>query len=620
MCGFVFLYKKNIQFNFDKRRFLKASKLISHRGPDDFNCIFEKNFYASFFRLSIRDISKKGRQPMFSKNKSKVIVFNGEIYNSDKLKQYLDYRYLKSNSDTEILVNLYDKFGEKILDKLEGMFSFVVYDFKNNKCTLVRDRFGIKPLYFYEDNNVLIASSEIKPILYLNKKINFDYKTVADFLLKGYLDHGTKTFFDKINQLLPASIKYVSGTKNNNNYYKYWELKPFINNKDNYNYSKKKLGYLLNQSVKKHLISDRKIGISLSGGTDSTAIASIAEKFSKKKIETFTYDFSNNLGLGESSKAKKVAGNLNFNNSTILIKPIDIIDNFEKTIKILESPLTSIRNISQNLLYKETSNNNVIVILEGHGGDEMAAGYEYNVLPKIIDQSIKNKNEFDFEIFFKEVKKLNYDYIKLRNHLITYKFQGGSTSDGTPYIYIDLFKKKFLKKFISCEYYFSDFFDKEFNNLQKSQLFDINYIKLPRALKYTDKLSMYYGIESRVPFLDHKLFEYIFNLRNNFKFKDGKSRFILKDILEKQLKGFETQKVKQSIADPQSNWFKTELKDFIYDQINSRDFNYIGIFDHKKIISYLDSFVKNKIPNSFNLMQIISLSVFFRLFRNYKDL
>ena len=221
MCGYLFiLSKKNSPIN--KEKFLKSSKYIEHRGPDDFSSFYHENIAMCFYRLSIRDLSLKGRQPMFSFTKKNIILFNGEIYNSKSLKNRIDQKKLLGNSDTEILVNLFEKYKQNSLDDLKGMFSFVVYDFEKKKCFLARDRFGIKPLYYYNDENYLIVSSEIKPILSFTKKVEFNDSSFGDFFFKGHMDHGENTFFKNIKSLAPAHYKIISKTTEQTK--RYWNI------------------------------------------------------------------------------------------------------------------------------------------------------------------------------------------------------------------------------------------------------------------------------------------------------------------------------------------------------------------------------------------------------------
>lgn len=610
MCGF--LGQINLSFSKNnKNKFIESSKLINHRGPDDNSYYFEKNLFLSFFRLSIRDLSANGRQPMLSRNKRYLICFNGEIYNSLYLtKKYLNQKDLKSKSDTEVLLECFSIKNCAIFNELDGMFAFFIYDLKYKNFYFCRDRFGIKPLYYAIENEKIIFGSEIKPILKLQKRPSFQTEAFSDFFLKGCLDHD-KTFFKSIETLEPGTYikikRNLSFTKK-----KYWNL---INYQcaDSISDSKNKLKSLFENSIKKHLISDRKIGIFLSGGTDSTLITECAKKYSNKNFDTFTYDFKDDTKFSEKKNAYDISKKLKLKNFLSTVSPEYVIKNFDYLIESIESPMTSLRLFGVLKNYEVAKEKNYKVIIEGHGGDEQFAGYQYNYIFYQLEmyKKHKNKNKLMEMLFFnKNFKKITENNIL--NTLITSTFQNGSTTDGTPFINIDLLNKDFLNSVLNNKFYFQKKISK--NLLKNSQLLDIKYLKLPRVLKYTDRLSMINGIETRVPFLDHHLFKYSFNLKENFKFRDNQSRWIFKKIYEKSKLSL---KNKRSIVDPQTKWFKNELKELFWSEINSISFKNSDFFDHKFVKNYYESFLKKKNETSFNLIQILSTQIFLKKFTNF---
>tara|TARA_B100000989_G_scaffold298563_1_gene288458 strand:+ start:8059 stop:9885 length:1827 start_codon:yes stop_codon:yes gene_type:complete len=608
MCGFFGnIFNKSYSRNIKK--FLISANFINHRGPDDSFFFNEKNLDLKFYRLSIRDLSKLGRQPMISKNKKYLISFNGEIYNSDFLKKkYLTDQILKSNSDTEVLLEVFSKKGMSFLDDLEGMFSIFFYEFKKKKAFLVRDRFGIKPLYFKSNNNNILFSSEIKPIVNFSSKNKFSNEGIADFFLKGCLDHN-KTLFNDISSVDPGSFIEINNcriirSKN------YWFLKE-KKIKENLYQTEKKLKNLFQSSIKKHLISDRKIGLFLSGGTDSTILANQISQLIPYKLETFTYDFKNSGKFGEKFIAKKIANKIKVKNYSEIVDANYLISNFKKLIETVESPITSIRLFGVLKNYERAKEKNYKVIIEGHGGDEIFGGYAYNYIFHVLNEFKKNNNKIKlvksliFNNFFKK-KKLEEIY----KILITSTFQNGSTTDGTPFVNLNFFNKEFLDDVINEDYYFEKSLSK--NLLKDSQYKDINSIKLPRVLKYTDRLAMINGIETRVPFLDHKFFEYGFNLRNDLKFKKDTARWIFKKIFKTKKYSYYN---KRSIVDPQTLWFKKELKDFTMDVLNSKEIKSSYYFNHKYIKKYYENFIKNSNSTSFNLIQILSAQIYFNSFK-----
>ena len=275
MCGFfvqIPINKKKTFFN--KKKFIESSRLISHRGPDEEKYFFSDNINLSFFRLSIIDQSSNGSQPMVNFSNNKMIVYNGEIFNAEILKEKIKEYTFKGNSDTEVLLNLFDKYNKDCLKYLEGMYSFLIYDKIDNSCFLSRDRFGIKPLYIKKENDQFLISSEIKPILNFSNENRFNKDAFKDFLTNQMMDHEDVTFFKDIKSIKKSHYAVI---KNNTiKSFKYWSI-------DNGEFSKsenlkKKYLELFGSSVKKHLISDRKIGLLFSGGTDSVALAIMMKK------------------------------------------------------------------------------------------------------------------------------------------------------------------------------------------------------------------------------------------------------------------------------------------------------------------------------------------------------
>ena len=603
MCGFFCIISKNAK-RLDKKKISNAAKLIAHRGPDDNHSIFSNNYVFSFYRLSLRDLTTNGRQPMYSSCNRFVICFNGEIYNSEYLKlKYLPNFVFKGTSDTEVLIELFKVRGEKIIKELEGMFSILIYDNLKNSAFLARDRVGIKPLYFKKTPECLIISSEIKPILKYSSEVSMNYSAFAEFFLRGSMDHN-KTFFKDVEVVMPGT--YLSYKNNNLKSQKYWDIKKIIKLEK----KKKSIKDLLDDSIKKHLISDVRIGSFLSGGTDSSLITSLANKKLNYKISTFTYDFLNSKNFSESERARRIAIKIGALNQNVKINHRFVLENFDKLIKGVESPITSIRLFGTLKNYIAAKEKKIKIILEGQGGDEIFAGYDYNYIFYFKDlvKNLSKKNAL--KLLFKD-KNLKLNSLNdLINFYITSTNQYGSTSDGVPYINSELFNKDFLNEHLSENFYYQ----KKITNsyLIDSQIRDLTEIKLPRVLKYTDRLSMMNGVETRVPLLDNQIIDFGLNLKPNYKFKNGKSRWILK----KELKlGFNFQKNKKTIVDPQNSWLKNQLKDYVNDSIHSKSFIENDIFDSKNVRKYYLNYLNKNYETSFNILQILSSYRFMEIFK-----
>lgn len=616
MCGFFFIKKKQ-KFNFEINKISKACKLLSHRGPDNNKIFSNEDIFLKFYRLSIQDLSNKGMQPMISSSEKNIIIYNGEIYNFKELKKYLHDIKLKSNSDTEILLELYEKIGNKIFEKIKGMFSFLIYNFETKKILVARDQFGIKPLYFFENSKCLIFSSEIKPILKYLNKAEINLNSLGEYFFLGKQDHLNNTFFNNIKAIEPSHYYYFYNNKKFK--YKYWSI--FSGNQQNKSekYNINRLYEMINKNLDQYLISDKKVGVFLSSGIDSSSISSFVSKKTDYKIDSFTYDFKDSHSFGESNDAKIISKKLNINNHTFTLEPKEVINKFDKLTYTLESPFTSIRLFAINGLYNLAKSKKYNVIIEGAGGDEILGGYNYNLFPYFLDKSKSTNKIIELFLDFALKSKKGFE-TEIFNRISTLSLQGASTSDATPFVDINCFDKNFLNEVIDEKFYennnklITDF--KKMNNLQKSQLQDISYIKLPRNLKFTDRISMSNNIETRLPFLDPNIAKYCFNLSNSLKIKNDTNRWIMKEALKKSTRKLRFKKNKKTIADPQTKWFKTHLKDYFSDNINSLKFKHLGIFNEKYIIKKFNKFIEeDDNSTSFQFLQIISSYRFMEQFK-----
>lgn len=607
MCGFLVFFPTGNKKLFNKEKFKSAAKLIDHRGRSEFKELYTSEINFAFHRLSIRDLSPKGSQPMYSHNKRFIMVFNGEIYNSSELKKLLTIK-LKGTSDSEVLINLYQKFGNKFLKLVKGMFSIIIYDKYKKECFVARDRFGIKPLYYFKNKDFLICSSEIKPLLHYLKINSFNTVKFGELFFRQNLDGGNKTFFESIYSFLPSNYYLIS--KRYFKKFQYWEIED-SSKELSFSETTKKFKYLMKKSIKMHSISDREISILLSGGFDSTTILNLYSQINNKLPETFTYDFTSNK-FSELKKSQEIAKQLGVKNYSVIVNHSYVIDNFEKIIDELESPFTSIRLFGLRSVFELMQSKGKKVVFEGGGGDEILGGYRYNYINNILDKHFDNKKNNLMSNLNSEAKNINdfYDIIR------TILFQNNSSKDCNIFFDKDFFSEDFYNQYSKLQNYEMSG-NKKLNFTQKSQLLDINEVNLPRSLKYMDRLAMNQNIENRVPLLDEDLAKFCFNLKNKYKFKGNQSRFILKKSYEKNnLNKFIT-KSKKAITDPQSLWMKTYLKDYIMDEFSSTDTKNLGIFDYKKLLINFELFLKNKYKsnNSFLFFLVFTSLIFYKRFK-----
>lgn len=544
MCGFIFnQFKKKS----NRKKFYNAAKLIFNRGPDNKTFRFYKDREIFHSRLKIIDLDKRSNQPFTVNDYS--IIFNGEIYNYQILKNQLQKFYdLKTKSDTEILLLSYLKWGKNMFNKIEGMYSFIIYNKKNKNIFFARDHYGQKPLYYTLNNNQIILASEIKPIIkILNIKNSINDNEVYKYLNFNFHSDSHETFFKNIYQLKSGHY----GTYINNKLtIKKISLDHQLKNNDLNNLDEKFL-----DEIKKHLIGDVEVGLLISEGIDSRSILDISNKLIKKKLNLFNLDFDlfNNQKFENSYKS---------NNQRKLHKVKLYKDELFKllniTSKICETPPLSLFTLGMFKLFENIKQKKIKVVLNGQGVDEIFGGYKNFFVNE--DRNI---------IYHPSGFKLNFN-----NHV--YK------------------KKKIRKKKLSL-------IEKKKDYLYKS--------KIPKNLNQIDKISMFHSIECRSPYLSDNFIPLIKILDSNqMKYKNH-YKYLFRKILFKYTKNnfyFREKEYKQM---PQKEFLLEEKNYKKISKLIYQD-NYCDRFFNKKLLKkYLIS-LKEDQNSGFVIWQYLSLNAF----------
>jgi asparagine synthase (glutamine-hydrolysing) len=603
MCGICGI------INFDNKPVEEGSlhtmmKTMKHRGPDDEGLFTENNIGLGFVRLSIIDLSLNGHQPMIDDSGQFVIILNGEIFNYIELRQELVFKgyHFKSDSDTEVLLYSYIEWGKGCLDKLNGMFAFSILNKKDKSIFLVRDRFGVKPLYYYQDNNSFIFCSEIPPILNVyNQKNEPDYQSIYDFLVYNRTDQADTTFFRNIRKLSHGCYIEIKNKKVVKN--KWYSLREKLNYPA---LQPKEYLEMLSSSIQLRLRSDVPVGVCLSGGIDSSAITSILyNKFQLNDIHTFSAVYGN----GEKGDETEYIGeysttlrNMYFTYPTAE----SLFDDQMSLVKAHAEPFPTTGIYAQ---YKvmQLAHGNVKVLLDGQGADEQLAGYHYF-----------------FGYYFKELfEKLRWlrlvSEIKhyLKNHKSTYALKSFG------YLYLP-HRIGVNYKENNCALH-SSFKDKigdsseSLNSLIHSTTLNealINHFeyKLEHLLKWEDRNSMWFSIESRVPFLDYRLVEATLSQQSDLIINKGNTKALLreavKDFVPEKIR---TRKDKVGFQTPEDVWFRKDLyKDFIYDLLDSGSFKNRNLIDNKYAISLYKRHLANEINISKDIWKWINLELWFQ--------
>jgi asparagine synthase (glutamine-hydrolysing) len=632
MCGISGIYDlQKTQIRNIKKSLSVMNSLQNHRGPDGSNVWINKldNVGFGHNRLSIIDL-ETGTQPLTSGRVT--ITYNGEIYNYKEIKLNEEKKtsYV-TTSDTEVILQSYKNNGIEFINNLRGMFAFAIYDDADHSLLLVRDRIGIKPLYYFINDNLIYFASEIKALLPFLDSIETDENGLKDYLDFQFI-FGTKTLFKSVSQLEPGHYLFAKNGKIKIE--RYWDINYSIDFLTPESTLQNDLRSIFSDSIEEHLVSDVPLGSYLSGGLDSSIVTVLSSRKSKMQGKSnllcFTGKYTDYKGYDESHYSKLVCRQEQLELIEIDIDHSDFIQNIEKIIYHLDHPIAGPGVIGQFLVAKHASKYRK-AILGGQGGDEIFGGY-VRYLIAYLEQAIKGEiegtsesNEFVLTLS-KTIK--NLEVLDAYKPLMK-KFWSKGLFDSSDSRYLSLvYRGETIKKYFKFkpsnqdynseeEYYKlynSDNFIKE-SYFDKMTHFDFKTL-LPALLHVEDRMSMASGIESRVPFLDHRIIEFAAKIPANFKFKDGKLKEILReslgDVLPLEVKN---RKDKMGFPIPLNKWFKNELKDYIINLFDSRISRDRNFFENDKIIDDLDL----DLEFSRDLWALLSLELWFRNFHDKSD-
>ena len=578
MCGVSGIMYFNKKFIVKKKYLDDMNNILNHRGPDGKgNWISStKNIGFGHTRLSILDLTTSANQPFLDNTKNYVITFNGEIYNFKEIKKILlkkGYIFNTKNSDTEVLLLSYIEWGLKCVDKFRGMFAFAIWDNIKKKVFLVRDRVGIKPLYYKLDSEKLIFSSEIKAIL-----IDSDYiPEIDEESMYHYLTFlctpAPKTMFKNINKL-EAGTWLSFDEKGNSETKRYWDplQEKELTDKKNID---KVLAKTLEESIKYRGISDVDVGVFLSGGIDSSTNAYFFSKNSKKKIKTFSigYDQEYKSYKSELNYARIVAEHIKSSHFEKKLRKDDIKNFIFDMVYFQDEPISDPVCVPIYYVSKLAKENNVKVCQVGEGADELFFGYTNWLRTSKINLLINN---IFFPKFLKKLilllyKKFNIQY-KYTSDLLKRSvekkpiFWGGAeafSSFEKNELFSDSFKNK-IKNLDSwnCIKPHYEFFNKnaKYKSIENWMTYLDLKIRLPELiLMRVDKMTMANSLEARVPFLDHNLVQKTIDLPKNIKIKKNNLKFLLKDIIKGLLPNEIVNRKKQGFGLPLKDWFQDGL-------------------------------------------------------------
>jgi asparagine synthase (glutamine-hydrolysing) len=591
MCGItgkIFFSKER---NIEEAELKRMADIIQHRGPDDEGFYIHKNVGLGFRRLSIIDLHT-GHQPLSNENESKWIIFNGEIYNFLQLRQQLIQKgySFKTKTDTEVILKLYEEYGVHCVDFLRGMFGFAIWDDEKKQLFCARDRFGIKPFYYYKDNEKLVFGSEIKSIL---KSANID-KTLSDDALDSYFAFGYITsdlsIYKEIKKLQPAHYLLLSFKGQPTiEIKKYWDI---VFEPDRCKSEKEwcdEIESALSESVKLHMIADVPLGAFLSGGIDSSSVVAMMAKNSKQPIKTFSIGFKEQK-YNELQYAREVAEKYGCEHHEEIVEP-ESMSLLPKLVYAYDEPFADSSAIPTYYVSK-LARKYVTVVLSGDGGDELFAGYDvYKHLKQIYSNPLNFKSPILNKFIWGNVHRLIPDhgkgktttyYYSKDKKLIPAHLSVWSRTERkrllVNYGFIDHtnvsenFKERILKK------------RPDYDFISNMQSLDMQTYMVDSVLTKVDRASMLNSLEVRVPLLDHKFAELSFKIPWNLKFNQGNQKYIFKKAMTPYLPLSILNHPKQGFSVPLEFWFKDDLKEYVNDTLLSEN-SKLSRFLNKKYVT-----------------------------------
>ncbi len=570
---------------------LEKLNKIKFRGPDNIGfVILDEKIVFGHNRLAIVDLDSRSNQPFNYLNLT--IVFNGEIYNFLELKIELIAKgfEFKTTADTEIICASYLYWGMECVSKFNGMFAFVIYDRSNNILFGSRDRLGVKPFYYLNNEKWFEFSSQPSPLV-IGNKLTLDERSISQFLCWHHVPE-PNSIFNEVKKL-PAGNSFVYNLSTKNlKIFKYWDIIDFESEKISYYEAKSTLKNLIIDATKMRLIADVPVGVFLSGGIDSSLIASVAQSISSKPISTFAIKFSD-AKFDESIYAYNIANFLNTNHTTITCNFNDALDLIENFSNYFDEPFGDGSAIPTMLLAKHTKKN-VTVALSGDGGDEGFLGYErYDWMLKfqrIMAMPKSSRNTLSYLLKLSSKKRLQSIGHVINLDSLTDIYKSINSTTNTDFL---------INKELALTQSYDEIFDMHnIELLEKISNYDIKTYLNNDINTKVDRATMAFSLEARAPLMDYRVIEYSRKLPVEFKYFEGNKKRILKDILSDYLPNYLFDRPKKGFGAPLNDWFRKDLKSFVNDTLIEKNLESIPNLDVKKVLKLIDLHMRNKLDSN----------------------
>jgi asparagine synthase (glutamine-hydrolysing) len=581
MCGITGFISKEL----NQEHLKVMTDKLSHRGPNAEGFYYNEadNIGLGHRRLSILDLSESANQPFYSDDNRYVIVFNGEVYNYREIQKKYNIS-CKTTSDTEVILKGFILKGVEIFNEFNGMFAFTIWDTQKKELIIVRDRLGIKPIYYYHKDNEFLFASEIKALTSIKKFIH-NPQAIADFLYLGYTPEAV-TFYKEV-------LKFPAGhygiLKNNSlAILPFWKAEDKIEsqkrNFKSFTEAKDELKKLLTSSVEYRLISDVSVGTFLSGGTDSSIVTAIAQSISDKPVKTFSIGFKE-AKFNESVHAKEVAKHLGTEHHEYILSQDDALGLFDSLLDTYDEPFADSSCIP-TMLVSQMAKKEVTVALSGDGGDELFMGYgSYKWARRINNPFLGMPGKAAAPL----MKSLGNNRVKRVSDLLNYgeksKIKSHIFSQEQYYFTQNEIKKLLNPNFrnytpqITEEYTFA----RKISATEEQAFFDLKHYLKDDLLKKVDIASMVYSLEVRVPILDYRVVEFALNLDEKFKVQKGVDKFLLKELLYDYAPKKLFDRPKWGFGLPLGKWLREDLSYMISENLSKESIESAGIVNYEVV-------------------------------------
>jgi asparagine synthase (glutamine-hydrolysing) len=600
MCGIAAIVGSGAT----RARAERMSDAVRHRGPDDAGLFVERGVALAHRRLSIIDLSPAGHQPMTSRDGRYQLIFNGELFNYKEVAAKLDDVAWRSSSDTEVVLEAFARWGPRCLDDFVGMYAFAIWDSRERRLFCARDRLGIKPLYFARLEDGWAIASEAGALLAAGVPAAPDERVIYDFLARDFYEHCDRSFFRGIEKLPPGHWTWFAEGRapTPQCYWNLGEATARIEPARDRGTRGEELLAHMTDAVRIALRSDVPVGITLSGGLDSAVLLSLVDREHPDKIAAFSFDFAD-AEYSERPWVAQIAEHTGHPATFRTVTPADFTDNLDRIIAQQQEPHAGAPIVAYTLCFEALRQAGVIVVMDGSGIDEGLAGYDRFRPARWADLAAAN----DTTELEAELAAAGTTRDAARDAMAAAASEHGDVGRGqdlTASVRPDCITPALAELAPPLPA-----FERPFGDALRNLMYrEVRYTKLPRALRFRDRLSMAFGCELRPPFLDHRLLAYMFALPAEDRIHRGTTKVLLRDAADRLLPDAVRLASKRSVQTPQREWFRGPLAGWLRDEIDRDRFWRLGWLDRTRSLSALDRFVAGEGNNSFFAWQWLALS------------